>query len=406
MSELDRYIKKTTMADVRKYASTGTRLGLPFKWFAEVEPVTDAGDFIEGLLISGGASVLYGESNAGKTFAAVDLALSVASGNPWQGRQVDQGPVLYLALEGGNGIANRIAAYRQHHGIADDLPFAMTSNGVDLTDDNGAVPIIDTAYQILEDTGDAVRLIVIDTLSRSLCGGDENSSADMGALVRNVDAIRQETGAHVMLVHHAGKDLARGARGHSLLRAAIDTEIQVSRSDSGAVVARVEKQRDLPSEGEFAFVLEPVTLGTDHRGNPVRSCVVAATVAPKRSTAKAKMTDIQKAVLDEVKNAVADHGQPVRPRLDMDEVIAIPRNRLRNHFERSGLLPEGLRSNQASARISKWLTPLKGKDIIAFTAEYIWFVDQPATTGNQWQPSDSRDEPVADATGNPRNHTL
>ena len=66
MSDLDRYIQKTTPADVRKFASSSPRIGLPFKWFAEVEPVTDAGDFVEGLLISGGASVLYGESNAGK----------------------------------------------------------------------------------------------------------------------------------------------------------------------------------------------------------------------------------------------------------------------------------------------------------------------------------------------------
>ncbi len=49
----------------------------------------------------------------------------------------------------------------------------------------------------------------------------------MGALVRCMDLIRQETGACVLFVHHSGKDAAKGARGHSLLRAAIDTEIEV-----------------------------------------------------------------------------------------------------------------------------------------------------------------------------------
>ena len=44
----------------------------------------------------------------------------------------------------------------------------------------------------------------------------------MGALVKHFDKIRQATGAHVMVVHHSGKDAARGARGHSLLRAATE----------------------------------------------------------------------------------------------------------------------------------------------------------------------------------------
>ena len=34
-----------------------------------------------------------------------------------------------------------------------------------------------------------------------------------------------------MLVHHTGKDTAKGARGHSLLRAATDTEIEVKREE-------------------------------------------------------------------------------------------------------------------------------------------------------------------------------
>ena len=380
MSDLDRYIQKTTAADVRKFASAAPRIGLPFKWFAEVEPVTDAGDFVEGLLISGGASVLYGESNAGKTFAAVDLALSVASGNPWQGRQVDQGPVLYLALEGGNGIANRIAAYRQHHGISDALPFAMTSSGVDLTDENGAGEIIDTAYQIHTDTGQPVRLIVVDTLSRALCGGDENSSADMGALVRNVDAIRQETGAHVMLVHHAGKDLARGARGHSLLRAAIDTEIQVSRSDSGAIVARVEKQRDLPCEGEFAFVLEPVTLGTDQRGNPVTSCVVRSTAAPRQGKRKAGLSDMQVAFLDGLNDAIARTGFGAQPEPDMQPVQCVTRKALRDHLAFRGFYAEESTGKQISTRTNDYLNKLRGKGILGLTADLVW-IAQPAESG-------------------------
>ena len=76
-----------------------------------------------------------------------------------------------------------------------------------------------------------------------------------------------------MLVHHSGKDVAKGARGSSSLRAATATEIEVEPSE-GYSVARVTKQRDLEVAGEFAFSLQVVELGVNPRGGVVSSCVV------------------------------------------------------------------------------------------------------------------------------------
>ena len=105
--------------------------------------------------------------------------------------------------------------------------------------------------------------------------GDENSGQDMTEAVRAMDAIREATGAHVCLIHHCGKDEARGARGHSSLRAAVDTEIEVSRPEGEMVTTvRVTKQRDLSIGDPMPFSLEVVELGVDRRGNPITSCVV------------------------------------------------------------------------------------------------------------------------------------
>ena len=81
-----------------------------------------------------------------------------------------------------------------------------------------------------------------------MAGGDENSSVDMGAMVKHLDAIRAATKAHLMVVHHSGKNKAKGARGHSLLRAATDTEIEV---DGGRIA--VTKQRDIERNFRSAF---------------------------------------------------------------------------------------------------------------------------------------------------------
>jgi hypothetical protein len=122
---------------------------------------------------------------------------------------------------------------------------------------------------IRELTGGSCGLIVIDTLSRALAGGDENSSTDMGALVKNVDALRAATGAHLLVVHHSGKNKANGARGHSLLRAATDTEIEI---EAGLIA--VTKQRDLDKSWSSGFVLEEHILGEDEDGDYIKSCTV------------------------------------------------------------------------------------------------------------------------------------
>jgi hypothetical protein len=242
-------------------------------FFEDVEPITIANDFVEGLLISQGMSVIYGETNSGKTFFATDLALHVACGWAWNGRDVTRGAVLYCALEGSYGITNRVAAFKQHYAIQ-SLPFAILPVAVDMLNSSSDVDeVLESITKITKQAGMPVVLTVIDTLSRALSGGNENSPDDMGQIVRNGTRIQQEGCTHVAWVHHTGKDQDKGARGHSLLRAATDTEIEIL-ADNGNHTARVTKQRDLECAGEFNFALKVVDLGTNQRGKPITSCIV------------------------------------------------------------------------------------------------------------------------------------
>ncbi len=165
---------------------------LPFIRFEDVEPSLHANDFVERLLVSGAMSVMYGESNCGKTFLALDLALHIAEGRSWFGREVAQGPVLYLALEGGNGIRNRIVAYRSEHGLEDGaIPFFVVPQSLNLLDPAGDLAaIIKTAEQIQDECVSMPVLIVIDTLSRAMAGGNENAPEDMTSLVAAGDQLR------------------------------------------------------------------------------------------------------------------------------------------------------------------------------------------------------------------------
>lgn len=250
---------------------------LPYFWFRDAQPNLDANDFVEGLLTSTAMSVIYGPSNCGKTFFVVDLALHVAMGREWRGRAVDRGAVVYLSLEGAQGIRNRLSAFRKHHGLDDcDLPFIAMPKPVNLLDSAADVAaVISLVLHVAALTGVPVALVIVDTLSRAMAGGNENSPEDMTAIVGNCDRIRSETGAHVCIVHHSGKDEARGARGHSSLRAATDTEIEIKRDPELTIsTVRVAKQRDLEAGDPFAFSLHKVALGANRRGKDVTSCVV------------------------------------------------------------------------------------------------------------------------------------
>jgi hypothetical protein len=271
--------------------------GFPIIRASDLDGASEALDFVEGILTEGGASVVYGPSNCGKTFEVLDLGSSVATGQPFRGiHEVKQGAVIYVALEGSHGARNRIEALKRSGKLPNDAPLFLCFAAVSLLDKKDTAKLIASIGRAAAESDHPCLLVILDTFARALAGGDENSGKDVGAAVKAMDAIRAATSAHVMLVHHCGKNEALGARGHSSLRAAVDTEIEISRSEGEKIsTMRITKQRDLPIGDPMPFSLEVVTLGTDRRGKPITSCVVrhedvAMASKPGKAGRKAKCT--------------------------------------------------------------------------------------------------------------------
>lgn len=245
----------------------------PIFWLKDAEPVLTSSYLIKGWLGRGQMSVVYGPSNVGKSFFCLDMALCVSASVEWQGSKVKGGPVLYLATEGGNAFQSRCVALRKQYGIT-DAPLAVRPSPVDLLRPEADLAgLIELCKQIEADKGEPLSMIVIDTLSRAMAGGDENGPTDMTSFIANADALRDVTGAHIMIVHHSGKDTAKGARGHSSLRAATDTEIELE-VEGALRTATATKQRDLEPQEPFAFNLKVHELGKDEDGDAVTTCTI------------------------------------------------------------------------------------------------------------------------------------
>ena len=377
-------LEKMTRAPPTDRPPPAPETALPLLWLDDISPVLEARDFVQGVLIEGGAAVIYGDSNAGKTFWTTDLALHVAAGKPWQGRRVDQGGVIYCAMEGGHGFRNRVAAWRQVNPSGQPLPFAAVPVSLNLLDPEADCQrLIDTIKAARGRMPCPVKLIVVDTLSRAMAGGNENSSEDMGALVASMDRIRAETGACVLFVHHSGKDAAKGARGHSLLRAAIDTEIEVRvDDDTGVRTAAVCKQRDLAKGAAFAFRLDVVTLGQNQHGEDVTTCLVEPATPVASSGRQPKLTPEDAGVLEDLKCFFGDpreDHQLTRPDPEMAPIVCATRNATRQWLIRRGRLavapgvaPNAPLSATERSRFNRYLNRLKDRGKVCMLGELIW----------------------------------
>lgn len=358
---------------------TTGRTALPLVYFDAIERSLDVRDFVQGLLVEQSSAVLYGESNSGKTFFATALALCVAAGVPFFGRRVEQGGVLYLALEGGQGFRNRIAAWRERYdALTAPVHFVAVPSQVNLLHPDADTPrVIAAAAEAKDHMGAPIKLIVVDTLARAMAGGNENAPEDMGALVMNMDRIREATGATVLFIHHSGKDAAKGARGHSSLRAAIDTEIEVEASDGPVRRATVVKQRDMRKGDVFGFELEVVELGPNRHGEPVTTCLVSETDAGPAVAKRQKLsgnTQIGMDALVDVMSRAGDRDMPGVPA----NVPSVPEAWWREKFYEIVIADNQDTKKKAFQRAA---ADLQGRHLVGSNRGRVWLVRHSKETG-------------------------
>jgi hypothetical protein len=157
-----------------------------------------------------GQTWMYGEPGSGKTFIALDWALTVAASGL---------TVLYFVGEGVTGFARRVASWRSLR-TSDTSGFFAIPQAPHLLNREA----IDTLRNTVDDYSPA--LIVVDTFARAAVGGDENSAKDVGMAIDALDGLWRDHQCSSLVLHHSNKS-GSGERGSSAIRGAADATWEV-----------------------------------------------------------------------------------------------------------------------------------------------------------------------------------
>lgn len=214
---------------------------------------------IDGILPAESLGVLYAPAGAGKSFLALSMVLSVASGRPWFGAPIaDPRPTIYVAGEGWAGMGLRVASWKAHHGISERLSCYFRPGPVNLLNPVDVMEFTQSIAAALG--GEEPGLVVLDTLRTCLGSESEDSADSVGAACGNALEIVRSTGATVLLVHHTGWNKTR-ERGSTALRASADVMLRLE-AEERDLTLKCDKARDFTPFEALALRVQPDNLGS------------------------------------------------------------------------------------------------------------------------------------------------
>ncbi|MEO0438581.1 MAG: AAA family ATPase [Pseudomonadota bacterium] len=320
---------------------------------------------IKGVLPASGVGLLYGPSGSGKSFAVLDMALSIAAGIDWHGRKTKRpGGVIYVCGEGREGVASRLRAWEKHTSIAlNKLPIRVTRVPVRFLDPASTAALSEAIEAEREVLGGVVA-VVIDTLNRNFGDGDENTTKDMTRFVDAITDLQKNLESTVLVIHHTGHQDVDRARGSSALRASMDFEIQHKPAETFDEDSRFsligKKMKDGSEMPKTSFSLQVVTLGTDEDGEEYGSCVLELVPGDAVEGAQIASKMIRKLGTNEQKifDLLTQHKKKILTnRPDLTEIL-IERKELVEALKNVGIAQNKTATVISRAESKNWVLPL------------------------------------------------
>ncbi len=274
---------------------------------------------IKNVIPETGFGIIYGKSGTYKSFLTIDLLAHIANGRAWFGNNTKQKPVIYIPLEGKSGISKRIEAWKIHNHSNDQI-ISIFEN-INFKDKNNIEYLIEKIKDARLDGG----VICIDTLAQAGGDMDENSSKDMGNMIKTFQYIQQELGGIVLVVHHTGKDDSKGMRGHSSLYASLDFALECTAHGNLSAQFKIAKSKDSESDKGYKFKMSVINLGYDEDGELITSLAVNPEPIIDIPTSKTRVQNI-----DRVLMAISEN--PTFTQIELSRLLDIEKGNMSKHI--------------------------------------------------------------------------
>lgn len=256
-------------------------------------------DLVDGMVGPPGTlNMLNGYRGSMKSLTALGLAGAVGGGDTEvYGLAVTRAcPVLYAYLEGASGLSRRLRAWEAHH----SRPMAgvhFIHGALDLKrpDDVRALALLSRKL--------GAGLVILDSVAKT--GGGREDAEDFGAYRAGLEALRDATGAAVLVLHNSGHDRSR-ARGHTTLVDGVDSAVVLvprAATEGGGTSVRDEKSRDTPALDDLQLAFEPAGPLNAATGKAWSGVVVRQTFTDSLNTAMAALNEAAEKALEAIDGA-------------------------------------------------------------------------------------------------------
>ena len=276
---------------------------------------------VEGIIRSTDYGCLVGPKGAGKTLAELDMAVSVALGEPWFGRfPTTPGKVLVLTCEDSEG-----QTWQRLDAIA-------RSKGRDPDELEGWVYVHPIPFSVLTDleklrvelgTFEDIALVVLDPAYKYMAGANTRAIFDMGAVLTPLQVVCQERGAALVVGHHynrregaAREERVSGAGLHEWGRYLITVEERGNPTDDDVRTVRLEiTGNSMPDVGltlrravvplddspnpELSYYVEVVSEGLEDVGQPWTAERRVLALLPTDPAYGLRVAEVQEATMND-----------------------------------------------------------------------------------------------------------
>ena len=273
---------------------------------------------------------LYAPPASYKSFISLDLAEAIATGRDWMGYRIPKkGAVLYICGEGHGGMGARVKACKIQNKSPDGANLYIIRAQLNLrSSPEDFAELVNAINALIAEIDEPLEIIILDTLMRMSGGGfNENSSEDMGAFITQAGKLQELYECALMVIHHSGKDVTKGLRGHSSLLGAVDTELEIQRQDSvinsgdssviGNAILTVSKQKDGADSIQIGIEIISIEIGMSDLGFEITT-----------SLAIRQNQDIASSTSKGSKNNAGSGGNQ---RIEMDSLMKVIKSKASYH---------------------------------------------------------------------------